>query len=57
MPSELDPVCVEYSVTCSCDLHLWSSNGFPRVSVGQQAVPRAWGGSVHGHACLLERGE
>lgn len=57
MPLELDPVCVEYSVTCSCDLHLWSSNGFPGASVGQQAVPRSWGGSAHGHACLSERGE
>lgn len=57
VPLELDPVCVEYSVTCSWDLHLWSSNGFPGASVGQQAVPRAWGGSTHGHACLLERGK
>lgn len=57
VPLELDPVCVEYSVTCSCALHLWSSNGFPGTSAGQQAVPRAWGGSAHVHACLLEQGE
>lgn len=39
MPLELDPVCVEYSVTYSCDLHLWSSDGFPGASVGQRQCP------------------
>ena len=56
-PLELDPVCVEYSVTCSCALHLWSSDGFPGASSGQQTLPGAWGGSAHVHACLLEQGE
>ena len=63
-PSELDPVCVEYNLTFTCDLHLWSSDGFLRASArlqmqgsGQQVVPPVWGGSARGHACLLERGE
>lgn len=63
-PSEWDPVCVEYNSTCSCDLHLWLSDGFLRASArlqmqgwGQQVVPPVWGGSARGRACLLERAE
>lgn len=57
VPLELDPVCVEYSVTCPRALHLWSSDGFPGASSGQQTLPGAWGASAHVHACLLEQGE